>query len=175
MNHRPFFPKLFKVPLQAILIVPFVIQTVGTVGIVGYLSFRNGQKAVNDVAAQLRNETSNRIAQNLTHLVASPFQAFESYEAALSQNRIDLNNGRDIEKFLWRQLPAFRNLSLTALITTNQEFFGAERQDDGAIVIRTSEEENNRALTTYQKILGSEPRTKRATLKNVAAISRNSI
>jgi hypothetical protein len=46
----PFFPKLFKVPLQAILIVPFVIQTVGTVGIVGYLSFRNGQKAVNDVA-----------------------------------------------------------------------------------------------------------------------------
>ena len=146
----PFFPKLFKVPLQAILIVPFVIQTVGTVGIVGYLSFRNGQKAVNDVAAQLRNETSNRIAQNLTHLVASPFQAFESYEAALSQNRIDLNNGRDIEKFLWRQLPAFRNLSLTALITTNQEFFGAERQDDGAIMIRTSEGENNRALTTYR-------------------------
>jgi len=146
----PFFPKLFKVPLQAILIVPFVIQTVGTVGIVGYLSFRNGQKAVNDVAAQLRNETSSRIAQNLTHLVASPFQAFESYEAALSQNRIDLNNGRDIEKFLWRQLPAFGNLSLTALITTNQEFFGAERQDDGAIVIRTSEVENNRALRTYR-------------------------
>ena len=77
----PFFPKPFKVPLQAILIVPFVIQTVGTVAIVGYLSFRNGQKAVNHVAAQLRNETSSRIAQNLTHLVATPFQAFESYEA----------------------------------------------------------------------------------------------
>jgi hypothetical protein len=83
-------------------------------------------------------------------LVASPFQAFESYEAALSQNPIDLNNGSDIEKFLWRQLPAFRNLSLTALITTNQEFFGAERQDDGAIVSRTSDVENNRALTTYR-------------------------
>ena len=77
----PFFPKPFKVPLQAILIVPFVIQTVETVGMVGYLSFRNGQKAVNDVAAELRNETSSRIAQNLTHLVATPFQAFESYEA----------------------------------------------------------------------------------------------
>jgi hypothetical protein len=36
------------------------------------------------------------------------------------------------------------------LITTNQEFFGAQRQDDGAIVIRTSEGENNRALTTYR-------------------------
>src|SRR4028119_1123410 len=112
-SSAPSFRKLFKVPLQAILIVPFVVQTVGTVGIVGYLSFRNGQKAVNDVAAQLRNETSDRIAQNLTHLVASPFQAFESYEAALSQNRIDLNNGRDIEKFLGRQLPAFSNIRLT--------------------------------------------------------------
>ncbi len=146
----PFFPKLFKeVPLQALLVVPFVVQTVGAVGIIGYLSFRNGQKAVNDVAAQLRNETSDRIAQNLTHLVATPFQAFESYEAALRQNRIDLNNGRDIEKFLWRQLPAFGNLSLTAFVTSNQEFFGAERQD-GAIAIRTSEVENNRALTTYR-------------------------
>lgn len=146
----PFFPKLFKeVPLQALLVVPFVVQTVGAVGIIGYLSFRNGQKAVNDVAAQLRNETSDRIAQNLTHLVATPFQAFESYEAARRQNRIDLNNGRDIEKFLWRQLPAFGNLSLTAFVTSNQEFFGAERQD-GAIVIRTSEVENNRALTTYR-------------------------
>ncbi|MEG4396284.1 ATP-binding protein [Microcoleus sp. BROC3] len=149
-SSAPFFPKLFKeVPLQALLVVPFVVQTVGAVGIIGYLSFRNGQKAVNDVAAQLRNETSDRIAQNLTHLVATPFQAFESYEAALRQNRIDLNNGRDIEKFLWRQLPAFGNLSLTALVTSNQEFFGAERQD-GAIVIRTSEVENNRALTTYR-------------------------
>ncbi|MEG4799616.1 ATP-binding protein [Microcoleus sp. ARI1-B5] len=149
-SSAPFFPKLFKeVPLQAILVVPFVVQTVGAVGIIGYLSFRNGQKAVNDVAAQLRKETSDRIAQNLTHLVATPFQAFESYEAALNQNRIDLNNGRDIEKFLWRQLPAFENLSLTAFVTTNQEFFGAERQD-GAIAIRTSEVENNRALTTYR-------------------------
>ena len=43
-----------------------------------------------------------------------------------------------------------RNLSLTALITTNQEFFGAQRQDDGAIVIRTSSVENNRTLTTYR-------------------------
>ena len=36
------------------------------------------------------------------------------------------------------------------MITTNQEFFGAERQDDGAIAIRTSDVENNRALRTYR-------------------------
>ncbi|MBE9185791.1 HAMP domain-containing protein [Microcoleus sp. LEGE 07076] len=146
----PLSPGLFrKIPLQILLIVPFVVQTVGAVAVVGYLSYRNGQKAVNDVASQLRNDTSDRIKQNLTYLLAIPFQSFEIYDAALNQNRIDINNGRDIEKFLWGQLPAFPLVGATAFVTPNQEFFAAERQDDGEIVIRTSEVENNHTLTTY--------------------------
>ncbi|MEG5060723.1 adenylate/guanylate cyclase domain-containing protein [Microcoleus sp. A2-C5] len=117
--------------------------------IVGYLSYRNGQKAVNDVATQLRNQTSDHIKQNLTYLVAIPFQSFENYDTALSQNRIDLNNGRDVEKFLWGQLPAFPLVAAAAFVTPNQEFFAGERQDDGTIVIRASEVENNHTLTTY--------------------------
>ena len=149
-SRMPLSPRLFrKIPLQILLIIPFVVQTVGAVAIVGYLSYRNGQKAVNDVATQLRNETSDRIKQNLTYLVAIPFQSFESYDAALSQNRIDLNNGRDVEKFLWGQLPAFPLVAAAAFVTPNQEFFAGERQDDGTIVIRTSEVENNHTLTTY--------------------------
>src|SRR4028119_1630843 len=146
----PLSPGVFrKIPLQILLIIPFVVQTVGGVAVVGYLSYRNGQKAVNDVATQLRNETSTRIKQNLTYLLAIPFQSFETYDATLSQNRIDLNNGRDVEKFLWRQLPAFPLVAATAFVTANQEVFTAERQDDGAIVIRASEVENNYTLTTY--------------------------
>ncbi|MEG3989066.1 adenylate/guanylate cyclase domain-containing protein [Microcoleus sp. S28C3] len=146
----PLSPGLFrKIPLQIMLIVPFVVQTVGAVAVVGYLSYRNGQKAVNDVATQLRNDVSDRINQNLTYLLAIPFQSFENYDAALSQNRIDLNNGRDVEKFLWGQLPAFPLVAAAAFVTPNQEFFAGERQDDGAIVIRASEVENNHTLTTY--------------------------
>ncbi|MEG4229065.1 adenylate/guanylate cyclase domain-containing protein [Microcoleus sp. N9_B2] len=146
----PLSPGLFrKIPLQILLIVPFVVQTVGAVAVVGYLSYRNGQKAVNDVATQLRNDTSDRIKENLTYLVAIPFQSFENYDAALLQNRINLNNGRDVEKFLWGQLPAFPLIAAAAFVTPNQEFFAGERQDDGAIVIRTSEVENNHTLTTY--------------------------
>ena len=143
-------PGLFrKISLQILLIIPFVVQTVGAVAVVGYLSYRNGQKAVNDVATQLRDETSERIKQNLTYLLAIPFQAFENYDAALSQNRIDPNNGRDVEKYLWRQLPVFPLIAATGFVTPNQEIFAAERQDNGAIVIRASEAENNYTLITY--------------------------
>ncbi|MDB9514015.1 adenylate/guanylate cyclase domain-containing protein [Kamptonema animale CS-326] len=155
----PLSPGLFrKIPLQILLIIPFVVQTVGAVAVVGYLSYRNGQKAVNDVATQLRNDISDRIKENLTDLLAIPFQSFENYDAALSQNRIDLNNGRDVEKFLWRQLPAFPLVAAAAFVTPNQEFFAGERQDDGAIVIRTSEVENNHTLTTYTVSPGGERR-----------------
>ena len=149
-SRMPLSPGLFrKIPLQIMLIVPFVVQTVGAVAVVGYLSYRNGQKAVNDVATQLQNDVSDRIQENLTYLVAIPFQTFESYDATLSQNRIDLNNGRDVEKFLWKQLPAFPHVAATVFVSANQEFFGAERQDDGTIVIRASEVENNHTLSTY--------------------------
>ncbi len=53
------------VPLSLVLIVPFVLQIFAAVGIVGYLSFRNGQKAVNDLATQLQAEVSARVALHL--------------------------------------------------------------------------------------------------------------
>lgn len=52
-----------KAPLKIILIVSFVLQVVGTVGLVGYLSFRNGQKAVNKLADQLINQSSDRLTK----------------------------------------------------------------------------------------------------------------
>jgi hypothetical protein len=51
-NNR-FLGRVFRnFRLQEVLIVPFVLQITIAVGLVGYLSFRNGQKAVNEVAFQ---------------------------------------------------------------------------------------------------------------------------
>lgn len=54
-----------KLPLRLILVVPFIVQIFAAVGLVGYLSFRNGQKAVNDLVQQLCNEVESRIDQQL--------------------------------------------------------------------------------------------------------------
>ncbi len=56
-----------KVSLRLVLIVPFVLQVAIAVGITGWLSLRNGQKAVNDLAAQLQGEVSARIQPGLFH------------------------------------------------------------------------------------------------------------
>ncbi|MEG5138077.1 MULTISPECIES: ATP-binding protein [unclassified Microcoleus] len=60
--------KLFrKLPLRTVLIVPFVLLTVSAVGVVGFLSFKSGQKAVEEVAQQLMQQVGERIADRLTN------------------------------------------------------------------------------------------------------------
>ncbi|MEG4251764.1 ATP-binding protein [Microcoleus sp. Pol10D4] len=55
-----------KLPLRTVLIVPFVLQTVSLVGLVGYLSFKSGQESVEDVGHQLIEQVGERISDRLT-------------------------------------------------------------------------------------------------------------
>ncbi len=59
------------IPTSFLLVVPFVLQIFTTVEITGYLSFRNGQKAVKDLVTQLRHEASNRVTLHLAHYLAT--------------------------------------------------------------------------------------------------------
>ena len=70
--------KLFnKLPLRTVLIVPFVLQTVSAVALVGYLSFKSSQEAIEDVAHQLIEQvgerTRDRLADNSTPSEISTF------------------------------------------------------------------------------------------------------
>ncbi len=68
MNRRSNKPRNYpKSPLRLVLIIPFVLQVVSAVDLVGYLSYRSGQKAVEDMANSLMIEISDRINQNLTN------------------------------------------------------------------------------------------------------------
>jgi hypothetical protein len=58
------------------LIVPFILQVVGVVGVVGYLAHRNGERAVEDLTNQLMGSMNQRVEQELTHYLAGPLPAW---------------------------------------------------------------------------------------------------
>ncbi len=92
-----------KLPLRLVLVVPFVVQIFAAVGLTGYVSIRNGQSAVNELATQLRNEFSARIDQHLDSYLATPRQL-----AKLNVNsiRLGLLNPKDTETLgrnFWQQ------------------------------------------------------------------------
>lgn len=108
-----------KLPLHFIFIAPFVLQIFGTVGLVGYLSFRNGQKAVEELAYHLMNEIGYRIEQNLDSYINILEQVVQNNASLLEQNILDSQDLPALETVLWQQIHIFRQLS--AVMITNDK------------------------------------------------------
>ncbi len=138
-----------KVPLRFVLVIPFVIQIFSAVGLVGYLSFRNGQHAVNDVASQLRHEISDRILQNLDNYLTIPHQVNEVNAIAIKLGQLNIENLPELERYFWRQLQIFDKLTFTGLGLENRDNIGAERSDDGSLTVRISSASSNYDFRTY--------------------------
>ncbi|MEG4210738.1 ATP-binding protein [Microcoleus sp. S13_B4] len=91
-----------KLSLRSLLIVPFVLQIFVAVGLTGYISLRNGQKAVNDVASQLRKEMSDRLNLQVLNYLEKPYVAGQVIVAAAQEGQLDLTNFTKLERTLWR-------------------------------------------------------------------------
>lgn len=124
---KRFFKPIIPLPLRVVLIAPFLLQMAIAVSIIGYLSFRTGQRAVNSLASQLRSELTARIQQRLHHSVSSPHLVNSLNATALSNGTLDLANTRGGSQLL-QQL---RNTPLTNSLYCGNErgdFFGATRR-----------------------------------------------
>lgn len=89
-----------KIPLRLVLIVPFVLQTVGAVGVVGYLSFKNGQEAVENLAHQIMSQVGDRITQKLNACLDTPHQINQLNADAVQHGWINPENLATLEDFL---------------------------------------------------------------------------
>ncbi len=92
----------YKLSLRSLLIVPFVLQIFVAVGLTGYISLRNGQKAVNDVASQLRQEMSDRLNLQVLNYLEKPYIAGQVIVAAAQEGQLDLTDFTKLERTLWR-------------------------------------------------------------------------
>lgn len=96
-----------KISLRLILVVPFVLQIVATVGLTGYLSLRNGQKAVNELAGRLMTEVSGRIDQHLDSYMQVPHKVVLLTSDVIDMGLLDLQNKQQLGQFLSRRLKSF--------------------------------------------------------------------
>lgn len=65
-------PKPAFISMRLFIIAPFAMLLMGAMGAVGYLSFRNGQKAVNDVSGQLQQEINFRVKDRIQGYLETP-------------------------------------------------------------------------------------------------------
>lgn len=130
---------LQNVSLRLILVVPFVLQICVAVGLTGWLSLRNGQQAVNDVASQLRAETSDRIQQYLLNYLDKPYLVHEVTAAAIQSGKLSVTDLPGLEQYFWFLV---QQQAITAYNFGNPQgvFVGVERLEDGQIVAKFRDE-----------------------------------
>ncbi|MEG3898305.1 MULTISPECIES: ATP-binding protein [unclassified Microcoleus] len=135
--------------LRTVLIVPFVLQIFAAVGLVGYLSFKNGQKAVNEIADRLMAEVGSRVEQNLGTYLTVPHQVNQINAAAIELGTLNLQDLLVLQRHFWRQLQIFDTLTFTGLGLEQRDNLGAERLDNGSLTLRVSTAASNYDFRTY--------------------------
>lgn len=123
-----------KIPLQMVLIIPFVLQIFGAVGLVGYLSFKNGQKAVNDLADQLIERTSDIVNEHLNSYLSIPQKVNQINADAIQMGLLDVRNRKTVGKYFWKQMQAY-DLTYIGIGLTTGEGAGAARYDGKTVTI----------------------------------------
>ncbi|MEH2152628.1 HAMP domain-containing sensor histidine kinase [Nostoc sp.] len=121
-------------PLQIVLVVPFVIQTFGAVSLVGYLSFKNGQRAVNDLAEQLIDRTTEVVDEHLKSYLSIPQTLNQINADAIGRGILDVRDRQTLGKYFWDQMQAY-DLTYIGIGLTTGEGLGAARYDGKTITI----------------------------------------
>jgi sigma-B regulation protein RsbU (phosphoserine phosphatase) len=85
--------------MHTALIVPFAFQMILIVGLVGYFSFHSGQRAVLDLATQVRQELSARIEGELRSYFDVPFRLLQINSAALINGAISFTTESNVSLF----------------------------------------------------------------------------
>ncbi|MBD2184411.1 hybrid sensor histidine kinase/response regulator [Aerosakkonema funiforme] len=109
---------LSKIPLKFIFTVPFLIELFVIVGLVGFLSYKNGKEAVNDIASQLREkitlEIQEYIENQLSYLVTIHKLNVDAIERSeLSLDLQDRANKKYL--YLWQMIKNFDRVSRIGL------------------------------------------------------------
>jgi signal transduction histidine kinase/CheY-like chemotaxis protein len=137
------------ISLRLLLVLPFILQIFAAVGITGWLSLRNGQRAVNDVVSQLQNEVTARISKYLADFVATPQMVTEINASAIQYGTLDLQNEAVLERHFWQQMRVFETLRPIAFGSEQGTIHAVDRMPDGSLVIRVIDVSTNGKYHTY--------------------------
>ncbi|BAU13846.1 integral membrane sensor hybrid histidine kinase [Leptolyngbya sp. NIES-3755] len=123
-----------RLSLRLILVVPFILQIFAAVGLTGYLSMRNGQKAVDELARSLQDETASRIDQHLDSYLTIPKLINRQNGILFRTGLLKPEDFKTIGKHFWHQVSLYE-VNYIQFATPNGEYIGAGDYGDRAVKI----------------------------------------
>jgi len=96
-----------------VLTVPFVVQVVGAVGLVGYWSYRSGQTSVENLANRLLDAVDHRVRDHVDSLLSKQQHTLAANGRAIQGGKLPLDNSTPWRDYLWQQMATDPSLVAT--------------------------------------------------------------
>lgn len=113
-----------RLPLRRLIVVPFVLQVSVAVGLTGWLSLRQGQRAVNQVARELHDSVSHHIEHKLEDFLSSSHLVNQLSYDALALGQLDPANEAALFRHFMQQSHTFSHIDSIFFGQPNGEFVG---------------------------------------------------
>ena len=139
-----------KLSLQYVLVVSFVLQIAIAVGLTTVLSWRNGEKAVDDLAEQLSGKATQQIRERLQTYLLQPNLLQRDSRSNLFYGDIPLSDFETISRHFWHQIRASDGITSVYLGYPNGSFLGVQERDNGQTVLWEITPETAPRRVTYQ-------------------------
>lgn len=139
---------VYHISLRWILILPFLLQIVSAVAIIGYLSYRSQQESVKELTTQICNQTTRNVVQYLDNYLATPVLINRINADAFRLGYIKTNNTSLIEQYLYHQLQQFPTVSHIMLGTEQGMFRVANRNPAPSLL--ASNPQKSSQIEVYQ-------------------------
>ncbi len=150
-----------KPSLRTILTIPFLVQIISAVSLVGWLSFKNGERAVTDLTGQLMSELTQRIDQSLASYLNEAAGINEANQTVVRQGLLPLDPIGRWETYLWRQVQNTRNINFIKITDRQGQQWTGEKLQTGELRINLTDQSINWRFYSYQ----TDTQGKRTVLK----------
>jgi diguanylate cyclase (GGDEF)-like protein len=159
LQKKPWQP----VSLSWMLTVPFILQVVTVVGLVGYLSHRNGQRSVENLTNQLMNAVGQRVEQKLTSYLDAPQLASKMVRDATLRGDLSLDlssASSQRDRYLWQQIQLFENLAWISLGSEQGDSLGITRPEGKTGLQISSSNRTTKYFGNYYELNSKGERSK---------------
>ncbi len=142
--------KIKGLPLRLVLVLPFILQIVVAVGLVGYLSFKNGQESVNELANKLEVEVANRLEKETISFLETPHLVNQVLVSTIDNGNLNLEDHSALKKFFFTQIKNHGIVPYLFYVDTQENFTGVQKLDNGQFLEKTKDKFTGKNRNVYE-------------------------
>lgn len=135
--------------LSLIIVLPFILQIIGAVGLVGYLSFKSGQQSVEELANRLEVEISNRVEKETISFLDTPHIVNQVLLSSIYSKNLNLEDLPALEKFFFNQIKFHGIVPYLFYTDDLGNFTGVQKLDNGRFIAKVKDKSTGENRNIY--------------------------